>query len=558
MPAYEAPCVELGSAPQTPSIVASPSPSEISSASSPEPQIIRATPLFRALAMPPPEPEQPPGQEELERRLPGYRRIVIPRELTLIELLKQCSGATTDEDVLRIREAKLRVVAERVGLRRLHVLAPRLRSLTLDGSALGSLRDLGIGLVHLKILSVNRCGLTSLDGVWGLGALREFHASGNRLQDLQPLAALQKLHTLNLADNPIQDTSRIWTLGVCGSLRRLCLRGTPAADSFDYRSRIATALPMLVYLDDHPLHVDIEYDTDIVFGPISSSDSETSDVEMTELQPSLDVPSIESEPGPGPSAQFTEITPATLEEHAGDTENKELVPVRRYRRPATTEGAGQRPPRPNLPPRPRTAHERPTIDAPTRLQILNSLMDEEWRCSGSQLTSHEPVCGNLARALRRPATARRSCMDEEKEMVEQAMEEASRAFAAEIPRAPRLEDWVKFREETGIDIDINFNERPRDVDPSQVMERLEKIEKETMERFNQENTAGVSGESSTLPNSTLTSFSMTITSDLDMWRRMRDVSPLDSELTDVDTLLNDVRLIRPRSRFMGNAQMPQE
>lgn len=64
---------------------------------------------------------------------------------------KQCSGATTDEDVLRIREAKLRVVAERVGLRRLHVLAPRLRSLTLDGSALGSLRDLGIGLVHLKV-----------------------------------------------------------------------------------------------------------------------------------------------------------------------------------------------------------------------------------------------------------------------------------------------------------------------------------------------------------------------------------------------------------------------
>lgn len=37
--------------------------------------------------MRPPEPEQPPGQDELERRLPGYRRIVIPRELTLIELL---------------------------------------------------------------------------------------------------------------------------------------------------------------------------------------------------------------------------------------------------------------------------------------------------------------------------------------------------------------------------------------------------------------------------------------------------------------------------------------
>lgn len=64
---------------------------------------------------------------------------------------KQYSGVNTDDEVLQIREAKLRVVAERVGLRRLHVLAPRLRSLTLDGSAIASLRDLGIGLVHLKV-----------------------------------------------------------------------------------------------------------------------------------------------------------------------------------------------------------------------------------------------------------------------------------------------------------------------------------------------------------------------------------------------------------------------
>lgn len=61
---------------------------------------------------------------------------------------------TSDDEVLRIREAKLRVVADRVGLRRLHVLSPRLRTLTLDGSALTSLRDLGIGLVHLKVSSL--------------------------------------------------------------------------------------------------------------------------------------------------------------------------------------------------------------------------------------------------------------------------------------------------------------------------------------------------------------------------------------------------------------------
>lgn len=46
----------------------------------------------------------------------------------------------------------------------------------------------------------------------------------------------------------------------------------------------------------------------------------------------------------------------------------------RRRRPATTECAGKRPAKPSLPPRPRTALERPSVGAPTRLQILNTLM----------------------------------------------------------------------------------------------------------------------------------------------------------------------------------------
>lgn len=75
-------------------------------------------------------------------------------QIDLLLLQKQSSGVVTDDEVLRIREAKLRVMADRVGLRRLHVLAPRLRTLTLDGSALSSLRDLGIGLVHLKVKAI--------------------------------------------------------------------------------------------------------------------------------------------------------------------------------------------------------------------------------------------------------------------------------------------------------------------------------------------------------------------------------------------------------------------
>ncbi|KAL4703318.1 hypothetical protein ACJJTC_006681 [Scirpophaga incertulas] len=533
MPQFEAPCIDLGSVPETPNIVESPSLSEISSASSPEPIIVRATPLFRALAMPPPEPEQPRGQDELERRLPGYRRIVIPRELTLIELLKQSSGVTRDEEVLRIREAKLRVVAERVGLRRLHVLAPRLRSLTLDGSALSSLRDLGIGLVHLKILSVNRCGLTCLDGVWGLGTLWEFYATGNRLQDLQPLAALQKLHTLNLANNPIADTRRVWMLAVCGSLRRLTLTGTPAADSINYRAQVAASLPMLVYLDDLPLHNDIDYDLDGLIDDYT--ESEDSDGEVAQVM-QVNTLHGEQEPEmePGPSTQFQ--VPDAKVEGQNDVKYQSKTSLC-LRRPATTESAGSRPIKPNIPVRPRTAHEQRSVHELSRLQILNTLMDDEWECSGSSLTSHGPVYGNLALALRRPLSTRKNVeSNTEKVLAEQAMQEAIRALAEEIPRAPKLEDWDRFTQETGIEIKIDFNERARNTDPAEILDRLERIEKETMERLNLESEQGNSSADRLIyPIRTPVPFM----NDHDLWQSLRR-DQRSSPILDVDALFNNL------------------
>ncbi|XP_047545830.1 uncharacterized protein LOC125077805 [Vanessa atalanta] len=542
MPNLEAPCVELGSAPRTPSIIMSPSPSEVSSASSLELQNVQATPLFRVLALPPPEPEQPPGQDELERRLPGYRRIVIPRELTLIELLKQSSGVRTDDEVLRIREAKLRVVAERVGLRRLHVLAPHLRTLVLDGSAMTSLRDLGIGLIKLKSLSVNRCGLNSLDGVWGLGALRELYAAGNRLHDLHALAALQKLHTLNLANNPIEESSRIWTLGVCCSLRKLTLSGTPIADSMNYRSLVASALPMLVTLDERPLNsneddwnYDIPSDSESV-----ESFSETSNQRITDTQE-------QDEPRPGPSKLECEENDLFPDERPSN-ECSKLT----RRRPATSECAGIRP-RCEISRRPKTALER-NIDGPTRLQIMNTLLDDEWRCSGSKLTSHGAVSGNLARALRRPkqiSKHQNSSTDSELEMVEKTMEEACRALAAEIPCAPNSEDWAKFKQETGIEIDIDFNEWPKETDPSKVIERLEQIERDTLERLNNDTDDIGQNATHAFTSDPSRIFSRGIAGDYELWKEMQDLITCDPP-NNVDDLFKNLVPINPRRRESDN------
>ncbi|KAH9641889.1 hypothetical protein HF086_011639 [Spodoptera exigua] len=462
MPAFEAPSVELGSAPQTPSIVASPSPSEISSASSPEPPNIRATPLFRALAMPPPEPAQPPGQEELERRLPGYRRIIIPRELTLIELL---------------------------------------------------------------ILSINRCGLSSLDGVWGLGNLRELYAAGNRIQDLQPLAALQKLHTLNLAD----------------ALRKLTLTGTPASDDVDYRSRVAAALPMLVYLDDRPLHTDVTY-SDEEFGSATSSESE--DEEEPDLLAKLSIPpSIEAQPStsqdesylqPVPSESSTTPQPTPISDSIG-LQSSPLQDFSGVSEPDVSDN--------NI----------VTQDVNTS---TDNIADDEWLCSGSKLTSLDAVCGNLANSLRRnSSTYQRRFKDAQKELVEQTIEDASRAVAAEIPRAPRLEDWIKFKEETGIDIEINFNDRPKCPDPTKILERLEKIEKETQERIKEETLKGkskitdgnISSTASTsyLPNSSSTFDTMSSINNYEMFHT--DLVDLPAE-TNIDTFHDDIDDLHSVSR----------
>ncbi|CAH0721526.1 unnamed protein product, partial [Brenthis ino] len=475
MPILQAPNVELGSAPRTPSLILSPSPSEISSASSPEPQNIRATPLFRVLAMPPPEPQQPPGQDELERRLPGYRRIVIPRELTLIELLS---------------------------------------------------------------LSVNRCGLTSLDGVWGLGALRELHAAGNRLRDLHPLAALQKLHTLNLADNPIEESSRIWTLGVCSSLRRLTLSGTPIADTINYRSSVVSALPMLVALDERPLN---DKTDEWIEEFLSDVDSNSSDIETDKHSLPISGNKSQEEPQPGPSKLSQNI------------QNKDELnaifkkPSRLTRhRPATTECAGSRP-RCDLPKRPRTALDR-AIDAPTRLQIMNTLLDDEWRCSGSKLTSQGAVCGNLARALRKHKKENLYSSKTELEMVEKTMDDACRALAAEIPRAPVAADWERFKRDTGIEIDIDLNERPKEADPSEVIERLERIEKETMERLNNDN-YNESSNINTFSSDPSRIFSRGITSDYDLWKEIEDLA-LDDPPDNVNDLFRNIAPIRSRRRQM--------
>lgn len=75
---------------------------------------------------------------------------------------------------------------------------PQLTELNLDGSALLSLRDLGCDMTNLTILHVTRCGLNSLDGLFGLQTLIELYAASNNIDDLSSCACLPDIKKLDL------------------------------------------------------------------------------------------------------------------------------------------------------------------------------------------------------------------------------------------------------------------------------------------------------------------------------------------------------------------------
>eukprot|EP00891_Asterochloris_glomerata_P004095 jgi/Astpho2/4095/Aster-01241 len=116
---------------------------------------------------------------------------------------------------------------------------PKLRELKLNGSSLGSLRDLGSGLKHLQVLWVAHCGLTALEGLGALSGLRELYASFNQVDDMQPLADLEMLEVLDLEGNRVEDLGACCYLAWCGSLHHLTLAGNPVAEEDNYHSEMS-------------------------------------------------------------------------------------------------------------------------------------------------------------------------------------------------------------------------------------------------------------------------------------------------------------------------------
>uniref|UniRef100_A0A667H6J4 Leucine rich repeat containing 56 n=1 Tax=Lynx canadensis TaxID=61383 RepID=A0A667H6J4_LYNCA len=110
---------------------------------------------------------------------------------------------------------------------------PNLSQLKLNGSCLGSVRDLGTSLGRLRVLWLARCGLTDLDGIGCFPALKELYASYNNISDLSPLCLLEQLEVLDLEGNSVEVLEQV-------------------PPGYNYRAEVRKLIPQLRVLDEVP------------------------------------------------------------------------------------------------------------------------------------------------------------------------------------------------------------------------------------------------------------------------------------------------------------------
>ncbi|XP_008592054.1 PREDICTED: leucine-rich repeat-containing protein 56 [Galeopterus variegatus] len=174
------------------------------------------------------------------------------------------------DDLRLVRVLEMCVDTHENSLGNFGVHLPNLSQLRLNGSRLGSLRDLGTSVGRLQVLWLARCGLTDLDGIASFPKLKELYVSYNNISDLSPLCLLEQLEVLDLEGNSLEDLGQVRYLQLCPRLNTLTLEGNlvclqPAPGSsnkvlqgYNYRAEVRKLIPQLQVLDEVPAtHTDL-------------------------------------------------------------------------------------------------------------------------------------------------------------------------------------------------------------------------------------------------------------------------------------------------------------
>lgn len=162
-------------------------------------------------------------------------------------------GKLRCEDLKLVTSARLRMSSARQSLDGLCELLPHLTELKLDGSEVGSIRDLGRSASQLKVLWLSGCGLRDLGGIGAMEDLRELYAPFNSVADVSPLHMHPSLEVVDLDENKVASVGAIDFLASLKRLRKLHLQGNPVWQRTKYRAIVCSRIPHLLSLDDEPV-----------------------------------------------------------------------------------------------------------------------------------------------------------------------------------------------------------------------------------------------------------------------------------------------------------------
>lgn len=177
----------------------------------------------------------------------------VPEDGISEDFLQRHCG-TTDLASVTYLDVQLDTVVQNIDS--LGVCLPRLRHLRLSNSSIMSIRELGIGLDHLEVLWMSRCGLQELDGIAIIPALQELYLPFNDIADVSQLKWLECLSVLDLEGNALNSFDELEELMRCHQLRDLTLVGNPICQLPEFSiEAVLKLLPQVSMLNDLPREV---------------------------------------------------------------------------------------------------------------------------------------------------------------------------------------------------------------------------------------------------------------------------------------------------------------
>jgi Leucine-rich repeat (LRR) protein len=152
---------------------------------------------------------------------------------------EQLQDVCGTSDLHSVRYLEITLDLKRTSINQVLDYLPSLRQLVLttDGP-MTSVRDLGVNVKNLTMVSVSNCGLKDLDGISSLASIVDLRLSYNNIDDLTPLALHDTLEILDLSHNLLGEIVSCEILGTCRRLVSLDLRDNPVSHKNNCLRRI--------------------------------------------------------------------------------------------------------------------------------------------------------------------------------------------------------------------------------------------------------------------------------------------------------------------------------